>query len=114
MLADQREWNGHKQHEIYMANASPSLRVPNATYIPPARVGGWRWELVLGVTQILAFVLGVTQILASLDTKMIVSPTRLGSKPTPVLKSNVFAPQWNIGLMIIMSTLNCPHFICQI
>ena len=28
-----------QQHEMYMANASPNTRRPNATYIPPARIG---------------------------------------------------------------------------
>ena len=28
----------HKQHEMYMANASPNTRGPNATYIPPALI----------------------------------------------------------------------------
>ena len=26
-----------------MANASPLYWGPTATYIPPARIGGWRW-----------------------------------------------------------------------
>ena len=57
-----------------------------------------RWGLALEVTQILAF----------LNTNMFVSPTRLGSKPTPVPKASVFAPQWNIGLMIIMGIKPLP------
>ena len=60
-LANQRKLNGHKQHEIYMANASPSRLGPNAT---------------LREMQILVFALGVTQILPFLDTKILVSPTR--------------------------------------
>ena len=43
MLGTQREGIGSKEHEIYMPNASPSHWGPNATYIPPARVGGWHW-----------------------------------------------------------------------
>ena len=34
------ELSEHKQHELYMANVSPNARGPNATYIPPAHVGG--------------------------------------------------------------------------
>ena len=42
-LATQHKWNQHKKHEMYIANNSPSHWGPNATYIPPARVGGWLW-----------------------------------------------------------------------
>ena len=50
-LATQRKWNKHKQHEIYMANVSINVMAPNATYIPPARVGLTLgpWALVLGL-----------------------------------------------------------------
>ena len=38
-LANQHKLNGHKQHGIYMANASPSHWGPNTTYLPPAHIG---------------------------------------------------------------------------
>ena len=41
-LATQRKWKWHKQHEMYMANAKMLRWGPNATYISPACVGGWR------------------------------------------------------------------------
>ena len=37
-LATQREWNLHKQNEMYMANARNLRLGPNATYIPLTRV----------------------------------------------------------------------------
>ena len=44
-LATQRKWNGHKQHEIYMANVRVNARRPNVTYIPPAWLGIFRVAL---------------------------------------------------------------------
>ena len=35
-----RKQNWHKQHENYMANASPNTRGPNANYIPLTSMGG--------------------------------------------------------------------------
>ena len=38
-LGARRKLNRHKQHEMYMPNASPNTRRPNATYIPLTGVG---------------------------------------------------------------------------
>ena len=38
-LATKRKWNLHKKYEMYMPNASPNARRPNATYIPLTGVG---------------------------------------------------------------------------
>ena len=46
-LAVQREETGNKQHEMYVANASPSRWGPNATYVPPGYTQ--REILALGV-----------------------------------------------------------------
>ena len=43
VLGTQHDQKRDKQHEIYMAKASPSHWGPNASYIPPASVGGLRW-----------------------------------------------------------------------
>ena len=49
-LGTQREGIGSKQHEMYMPNASPNARGPNATYIPPVTLGLalGPWGLSLG------------------------------------------------------------------
>ena len=52
-------------HEMYMAKVNPNSRGPNATYIPPSRVG-----LTLGP---LGFAFGP---LGFLDTNMLVSATQ--------------------------------------
>ena len=56
---------------MYLPNTSPSHWGPNATYIPPARVG-----VVIGGNANFSIRIGVMQILAFLDTNMLVSPTR--------------------------------------
>ena len=76
---------------MYMPNAKPNARRPNATYIPLTGVGGWRrvkrnflvsrrvkrekFSYALGNAKVLFFALG--------DTK--------------VPNANYFASQWNIG-----------------
>ena len=45
MLGPQREWNEHKQQEMYMANTKILRLGPNATYIPLTHIA-------LGETQI--------------------------------------------------------------
>ena len=69
----------HERHEMYMANASPNIRGPNAKYIPLARIGCTR--LCIGSAR-LHF--GCTRLgVGFLDTNMLVSPmqnTRVGGQ----------------------------------
>ena len=82
---------------MYMPNASPNARRPNATYIPLTGVGGWRrvsrrvkHEKVASPnardTNMLVFLkLGNTKVLSF----------ALGDAKVP--NANDFASQWNIG-----------------
>ena len=84
-LVTQHKWNGHKQHEIDMANASRPHWGPNATYIPPALVGSnANFSVCLG---------GNLQILAFLDTNMVVSPMQnscVGGLPNTMAQCKCF------------------------
>ena len=75
---------------MYMANAKILRLVPNATYIPLTRVGG--------------FVLGDTKNLRHLTQKI---PTcgifALGDATVP--KANSSVSQWNIGLRLFLYSL---------
>ena len=96
-LATKRKWNWHKQPEMYMPNASPNARRPNATYIPLTCVEVWE-------TQILGLASRVKQISAFFWNQHVGIPNtklwRWGSKPTPGPNANGFASQWNIGLRV--------------
>ena len=84
---------------MYMPNTRILHLEPNATYIPPTRVGVLRW-----VTRILKFGLGLTQIFSGFRYQHVgignAKLWRWGSKPTPVPNANGFASQWNIGLRL--------------
>ena len=74
---------------MYMTNASPNVRGPNATYIPPAMLGLW------------GFALGPR---GFFDTNMLVSAnakvSHWADQQTRKPKARGFASQWNIGLKV--------------
>ena len=103
---------------MYMANAKILHWGPNATYIPPVRVGGWHWGLALGVgvggwRWGLALAVGIGgnanfNVRVGGDANFIVfryqhvgianaTLWRWGSKLTRGPNTNGFASQWNIG-----------------
>ena len=48
-LATQRKRNWDKQYEMYMPNASPNARGPNAICIPPARPNAYGFPYRLNI-----------------------------------------------------------------
>ena len=98
----------HKQHEIYMANASPSRWGPNATYIPPALIGGW--ALGVGGNANFSVRVGGNANFSAFRYQHVGIPNvklwLWGSKPMRGPSVNGFALQWNIGstLVVFIST----------
>ena len=91
----------HKQHEMYMANVSPNARGPNATYIPPACVGGRVGSEMLHVGSAMLRV-GSTRLFGYQHVGIGNANYSLwGSSPTRAPNASIFALQWNIGLMVL-------------
>ena len=95
------------QNEMYMANASPNARGPNATYIPAARIGHFRRALgtICSRWALLAWVAGRVGYARLFRYQHVGIPNaismRWGSKPKQGPNAKGFALQWNIGLRII-------------
>ena len=101
-LGTQHYQKRDKQHQIYMANASPSRWGPNATYIPPTRVGGnAKFSVPIGDNA--NFSVFRYQHVGIPNVEL----WRWGSKPTPGPNANGFASQWNIGLTHYHLTHSC-------
>ena len=102
-LGTQRDQKQDKQHEIYMANASPSCWGPNATYIPPACVrGNANFSIRVGGNA--NFSIFRYQTVGIPNAKFL----RWGYCPTRTPNARGFALQWNIGLTVLFPySLQC-------
>ena len=88
---------------MYMANAKVLRLVPNATYIPLTRVGGFASPNARDTNMLVFFALGNAKVLSF----------ALGDAKVP--NGNGFASQWNIGLkhiQIIGEAWSGTIFLC--